>query len=720
MDQFLSHQTEGLSIIHGRVANRILVKDLTEFIKEIGLTGTLYQGYLLPFKADNLITVDILLVSKQHGLLAFTFAHKSDDKDADFWESIAKKQDDIFFALRNHLTRQEGLRERRKDIIIPQIITILPKLENPPSDEILVSTIENVNRHILEMSPIDDRYWRALNAAIENVTTIKPPKKRSNLTKPDSRGSILKRIEASISNLDYWQKRAALETPESPQRIRGLAGSGKTVVLAMKAAALHAQNPDWDIAVTFFTRALHQQFKDLITRFSFEYKRDEPDYEKLRILHSWGGRGREGLYSIFSRHLDVTPGDWVYASSKYGRERAFSGLCDELLAVAKYKGVEPIFDAVLIDEAQDLPLNFFRLVDLFCRAPHRIVFAYDELQKLDIEPMKEPEEIFIDDEGNPKYSFENEEGQPRRDEVLPVCYRNTPWALTLAHALGFGIHREGNKLAQHFTNYQRWERVGYKVEEGRLEPGCSVVLIRDSNSFPDYFEEELNIDDVIIANKFNNDVEQAEATAENILVNLTQDELEHDDFLIILPDPYESKSNYAVIKEALKRRNINSHLVGVDTSLEDIFLKDSIAVTHIYRAKGNEAPMVYIVNANRYLSKYKSSSREIIGRNMLFTAITRSRAWVRIFGVGDYMQKLLNEISVVQKDDYKLIFTLPTLGELEDMERLYKSAMPEEREMQKETADRISWLTSAIKRGDLKKEDISEEDLALLKEFIEQ
>jgi len=59
----------------------------------------------------------------------------------------------------------------------------------------------------------------------------------------ESRGGILRRLEQEIANLDQWQKTAAIGSPEGPQRIRGIAGSGKTVVLALKAAYLHAQNP---------------------------------------------------------------------------------------------------------------------------------------------------------------------------------------------------------------------------------------------------------------------------------------------------------------------------------------------------------------------------------------------------------------------------------------------------------------------------------------------
>ncbi len=429
-------------------------------------------------------------------------------------------------------------------------------------------------------------------------------------------------------------------------------------------------------------------------------------------MHAWGARNREGIYRKLARHLDVIPGDYASASSKYGASQAFDGLCNELLEIAN-NNVEPLFDVVLIDEAQDLPMSFLRLVDKLTRPPNRIIFAYDELQKLSEEAMPDPEAIFIDAAGNAKYSFQNEEGQPRRDEVLPVCYRNTPWALTLAHALGFGIHRVGG-MVQHFSNPLRWTRVGYTVEKGLLDYGEEVTLKRDPDSFPEYFKEELNIEDAIIVKKYRNEIEQAEKVAEGILHNLQKDELEHDDILIGLPDPYTSRSKYSIVSDALKRRKISSHLVGVDTTQDEVFRKNSIAVTHIFRAKGNEAPMVYILD-----SHYYAADRGVVTRrNKIFTAITRSRAWVRIYGFGEPMKRLLKEINRLREDDYKLKFRVPTQEELKEMERVHRTMTPEERELKREQEENLAKTVSAIKRGDLKKSDISVKDRQLLLEFF--
>ena len=68
------------------------------------------------------------------------------------------------------------------------------------------------------------------------MASIKPQKKRENVKIEGSRGDTIKKNEKEIANLDHWQKKAALEIVDGTQRIRGLAGSGKTIVLALKAA----------------------------------------------------------------------------------------------------------------------------------------------------------------------------------------------------------------------------------------------------------------------------------------------------------------------------------------------------------------------------------------------------------------------------------------------------------------------------------------------------
>ena len=474
----------------------------------------------------------------------------------------------------------------------------------------------------------------------------------------------MKIIEKEIANLDTWQNQAAIETPDAPQSIRGLAGSGKTVVLALKAAFLHSRHPDWNIAITFHTRSLYQQFISLIHRFSIEQSREDPDWSKLKIIHSWGSRSTPGIYSEIALAYGKQPYNFQEARNQYGSE-AFEGICEELLRDIKSQDSKNIFDVLMIDEAQDFPKAFFQLVyQKAVKDNHRIIWAHDELQNLGDYSVLPPEELFgIDNNGEPLVVLRNENGKPRQDIMLPICYRNTPWALTIAHSLGFGVYREEG-LVQLFENAGEavWKKLGYSLVSGTPEAGHRVVLKRALDSAPQYFYDQIDPAESVRTEVFDNVIDQAKWVAESIVKNLNEDELEYSDILVIFPQTLTVKTATNTLQGLLKAAGISSHVAGITSSRDELFQENSIAITGIYRAKGNEASMVYILN-----SEYSLEGPELIKkRNILFTAITRSKAWVRICGVGAKMAKLKTEIDSVITKNYQLEFIDPSGAEQEE------------------------------------------------------
>ena len=85
---------------------------------------------------------------------------------------------------------------------------------------------------------------------------------------------------------------------------------------------------------------------------------------------------------------------------------------------------------------------------------------------------------------------------------------------------------------------------------------------------------------------------------------------------------------------------------------EDFFRDDSVVYSSVRRAKGNETFMVYIVNAQKCVNSLRRRS----DRNGLFTAITRSKGWVRVLGFGEDMKVLNQEFEEIKKHDFKLYF----------------------------------------------------------------
>ncbi|WP_316575664.1 DEAD/DEAH box helicase [Nocardia canadensis] len=693
-----------LEVVYGESRDRGSAQKLASLLRPVVENGTIYLAYPVLTTADERVEVDALLVSEDHGLVAFLIA-KDMPQDAGDWGRFIESQDRLYSALEANLRRHDGLRRGRMLALSPATATLFPAPVTPPADvDGFYGELEAVPQFVQGLDPISEETKRKLEAALQRVSTIKPAKKRASVSSATSRGAKLKEIEKGIANLDRWQKAAAIESPEGPQRIRGLAGSGKTVVLSLKAAYWHAQHPEWSIALTFSSRALYQQIDDLVTRFTFEHSNDQPDHAKLQILHSWGSRSRLGMYALMAASLGQPVRDYGYARGKYGMEDAFKGACQELLNYAEaQQEIAPIFDAVLIDEAQDLPAEFFQLVYLFTSDPKRIVWGYDELQKLSEAAMPTTDELFgLDPQGATRISLDAPDDAPQRDIVLPVCYRNTPWALATAHALGSGIYRQPNGLIQHPDEPQLWSDIGYQTVSGELKLGSPVTLSRRPDSSPDYFDKYLTPDDAVQIRGFETEDAQDRWVAEQIRINLDEDELEPDDILIVLPDTYRAKSRGSRLMRELSRLKITSHLVGVTTSQDAVFTPDSVAIAHIYRAKGNEAPMVYVMDAQHA----ENPANLVTRRNILFTAITRSRAWVRIVGWGESAKPVVAESKKIVENKYMLKFKIPTGAELQSLRHTYRDRSPRHEENVRRATEGLGTFLEAFHRGDLDLNDL--------------
>jgi superfamily I DNA and RNA helicase len=382
-------------IVYGEQAVSGVARELVRIFENADWSGTLYIGYPILSNVEGTVRTDALYVSQQAGVVVFDTNHlQVRQADEPMVDQVRNTQDKLFAALSSKLLETPELLERRQ-LAIPISVISISTQEDFSVGDALVSTVEQIPSHIGSSHSLSLEKYEILNSVIERTATIRPRKKRTNATRQDSRGTTLKIIEKNIANLDAWQKRAAIEVPTGPQRIRGLAGSGKTIVLALKAAFLHAREPSWRIALTFQTRSLYEQFRRLVRQFCFEFSKEEPDWDKLTIIHAWGSSSSLGVYSEMASALGQTAIDFTAAKGRYGTGGAFSGICKELLSSVPDKEAVPrLYDAILIDEAQDLPPAFFELVFLFTKEPKRIIYAYDEMQNLSDFTMMRAEELF--------------------------------------------------------------------------------------------------------------------------------------------------------------------------------------------------------------------------------------------------------------------------------------------------------------------------------------
>ncbi len=640
-------------------------------------------------------------------------------------------QDDSYNKLESKLKLQRELVEHRELLVPIEVISFAPAVDMSPDSGTKgypIANAQDLGSKLTASGATWERadLFEATLAAIDSTSAIRQTRTKRPAESPDSRGARLKQLEGSIAALDGMQRKAVVETVEGVQRIRGLAGSGKTIVLARKAAYLHAQHPDWRIAVTFNTRSLKALFQRLIASFFLQQTNEEPNWDQLRIVNAWGAPGanrRDGIYFEFCHTHGLSYFDFQSARRTLGAQDTFSKAC--ALALSQAEELRPQYDAILIDEAQDFSPAFLRLCHAFLREPKRLVYAYDELQNLRDESLPSPERIFEDmpeaASGNGRVQASNEPDSA--DIILRKCYRNSRPLLVTAHALGFGIYREAptgadTGLIQMFDNANLWEDVGYRVREGRLADNEPVVLQRDETTSPRFLEDHSDLSDLLQFKVFESDAEQAEWVATQIKANIEDEELRHDDIVVINPDPTSTRANVGPIRAMLADMGIQSHIAGVDTDPDVFYMSGtpSVTFTGIFRAKGNEAGMVYIINAQDCTT---SAINLATVRNRLFTAITRSKAWIRVVGFGNRMQPLMKEYEELRKRDFELDFVYPGATLRERLKIVHRDMTKSEKRRLEGGRRRFAELIESLESGEMRTEDLDKMDVLKLRELLD-
>ncbi|MGC1840138.1 MAG: ATP-binding domain-containing protein [Candidatus Acidiferrales bacterium] len=178
-----------------------------------------------------------------------------------------------------------------------------------------------------------------------------------------------------------------------------------------------------------------------------------------------------------------------------------------------------------------------------------------------------------------------------------------------------------------------------------------------------------------------------------------------EDIIVINPEPTKTRKAVASARSILFSKGINSSLAGVSGSPDIFFESDTVTFTGIFRAKGNEAAMVYVINAQDCFNSYSPANLARI-RNQLFTAITRSKAWVRLLGIGSAMDKLINEYHEVAKRDYRLEFKYPDAETRKNL-RIISRDISRQRSRRKERdVAELKRIIESIDRGDVDIDDL--------------
>lgn len=468
-----------------------------------------------------------------------------------------------------------------------------------------------------------------------------------------------------VKEFDSKQKIAALTIVDGPQRIRGMAGSGKTIILAMKAALIHIENPEAKILYTFYTKSLYDQIKQLITRFYRMQEDTDPDWDKIHILHGWGGKTLPGVYYNACIDNGVSPISLQNANIAASKAKMnnFEYVCYDLLERVG-GNIKNKYDYVLMDEGQDFPKSFYWL----CRKltlNDKLVWAYDELQNILNIELQQTNELFENEFGDKGFNLSDRlEKHPHQnnDIVLHKSYRNPREILLVAHALGFGLYND--KAVQILENKEHWEDLGYEIIQGNCIKGEDTIIQRPKENSPSLISQYYNQDELILTYEAEDIENEINWVCNSILEDLGNKLLPQDIMVISLDDRY-AKHYFSRIETILNEKDVYFNNIINSYSGDKFIIPGKITLSTVYRAKGNEAAMVYVMGADSLNNK----QYDIISRNKLFTSFTRALAWLRVSGLKGRFNYILNEINKAKENFPNLVFKYPGLEEIKTLRR---------------------------------------------------
>ncbi|MEM9537899.1 MAG: pentapeptide repeat-containing protein [Cyanobacteria bacterium P01_E01_bin.42] len=502
---------------------------------------------------------------------------------------------------------------------------------------------------------LNPEQWKLFNSILAG-TPVYRKQNHPIFSDRESRGKALIELREWVSEVDLQQERIAKQIPPGCQRIRGIAGSGKSVILCQKAAHIHLKYPHWKIALVFFSRSLYKPILEQIDRWLRYFSNNEASYDpnnrNFLVLHAWGSHQQPGFYSTLCQEAGIPRLSANQTESKQPND-ALAEACNYLL---KQAAIPQIFDAILIDEGQDLisdrvrfenkqPFYWLAYQSLRPTDPthtekRRLIWAYDEAQSLESLSIPSASELFGEELGHlvtGRYL-----SGTKKSEILAKCYRTPHLILTAAHAIAMGLLRPQGMLTG-MTRKEEWQAIGYEVE-GQFYPKQKITVHRPKTNSPNPISE-LWQGSYINLQLFRDRQQELSHLARNLMHNLRYDGLRptREILVIILGNFFDAVKLETYVANFLIQQGLDIYIPGThDCNIlkrdrhnyhpDRFWDEGAITISRIHRAKGHEADMVYIIG----LDGIAKNESNIQLRNQLFVALTRTRAWVNLSGIGSY------------------------------------------------------------------------------------
>lgn len=507
-----------------------------------------------------------------------------------------------------------------------------------PSHELLlaeqVATPDLLRHHLIALTegklaksalhrPISPEQLRGMRLVFGDSAVINETR-TARAIEETSLGAILDDFSLSDKHLSEEQKALCeARLPGSPRLVRGVAGSGKSVVLANQVArylkrAMSLPKDLFDddpkpprVAVVCFNRALVPLLEQRIADAYMQLTSKSVPEGVLLVRHI------NKLFFELSEN-----GLWRYRSYRKGSAAERATYYREQLSDPNAP-TEVLFDALFVDEGQDLEGEELALLH--------------DLVKPNPETLERPFTVFYDDAQNlyarprPNWRSLGIEVGGGRTTVMKACFRNTREIVGFAYNMLLGSAAADDLRVQTRT----YADIGYLKQAELVHETDKGVEVRfASRSFA---APSVNVFATL-------NEEKAWLVGE--IARLVGDEqVRLDDILVIFKEPDAFKDLPALL-EAANIPGLEGFITPYFSGPRDdrdrfIFEPNHLTLSTPYGAKGYDAHVVFVVGTDLF----RASGDDNMGRAAFYVAATRAKNVLYVSGTERPEPTLLSETS---------------------------------------------------------------------------
>jgi superfamily I DNA and RNA helicase len=228
--------------------------------------------------------------------------------------------------------------------------------KNDLSNERILIKIESIVKNTKKQKNITLKTFNTLRMIID--PSVKVPHRyqlRANENLPEPLPAVL----------DLKQERASKSIGEGHRLIKGIAGSGKTLILLYRAKLLAKMHPEWNVLFICWNRTLINYLRQMYDGINIDVNRD-------KVQFTYFSRWMSDIARV--HHIPMPK-----ITESYNYDLEFK----EVAQVLTSKISTDKYQAIMIDEAQDFEEDYFRLLlNHLDQKTNSLLICYDYAQNL--------------------------------------------------------------------------------------------------------------------------------------------------------------------------------------------------------------------------------------------------------------------------------------------------------------------------------------------------